>query len=121
MDPITVAIVAALAKLSDTVVKDAYEALKGLLHRKFSGEKGVAEAVSNLEREPASAGRKEVLKEKVAASGADRDEEVLRAVQTLNEKVRALPGGSQVIQQTVTGDNNVVAGTGNVTITYGKE
>jgi len=120
VDPVTVAVVAALAKLSDTVVKDAYEALKGLLQRKFGGEHGVAEAVSDLEREPASAGRKEVLKEKVTAAGADRDEEVLRAAQALTEKVRGLAGGEQVVHQVVTGDHNIVAGTGDVHVTHGK-
>jgi hypothetical protein len=121
MDPITVAIVASLGKLGDTVVKDAYQALKGLLQRKFGGEKAVAAAVSDLEKEPASAGRKEVLREKVAAAGADRDEEVVRAAHALAEAVRATPGGSQVLHQTVTGDHNVVVGTGNVSVTYGKD
>ncbi len=121
MDPVTVAIVAALTKLGDTVVKDAYEALKGLLHRKFGGEKGVAEAVSDLEREPSSAGRKAVLQEKVAASGADRDGEILRAAEAVTEKVQALPGGQQVVHQIVTGDHNIVAGMGDVTVTYAKE
>ncbi len=92
MDPVTVAIVAALTKLGDTVIKDAYEALKGLLKRKFGSEKGVAQAVSALEEEPSSPERKAVLQEQVAASGADRDEEILRAAEAVTEKVR---GGYQ--------------------------
>jgi len=121
MDPVTVAIVAALTKRGDTIIKDAYESLKGLLKRKFGSEKGVAQAVSDLESEPSSPGRKAVLQEKVAASGADRDEEILRAAEVVTEKVRALPGGQQLVHQIVTGDHNVVAGTGDISITYGKE
>jgi len=114
MDPISVAIVAALTKLTDTAIRDGYEALKSLLKRRFGTGKGVVEAVSDLEKEPASAGRREVLREKVAASGADRDEEILRAAEALTEKVQALPGGQQVVHQIVTGHRNLIVGIGNI-------
>lgn len=120
MDPITTAIMVAMSKLSDTVVRDAYEALKAVLAQKFGGERSVATAVTDLEKEPSSAGRREVLREKVAAAGADRDEETLHAAEALTARVRALPGGVQFLQQIVAGDHNIVAGSGDVTISTGK-
>lgn len=38
MDPITTAIVAALANLSKDVIKDSYNALKSALKKKFGSE-----------------------------------------------------------------------------------
>lgn len=116
MDPITTAIIIAMSKLSDTAVRDAYEALKKVLVRKFGGERGVAAAVSDLEKEPSSTGRREILREKVAAAGADRDGETLHAAETLTAKVRDLPGGVQFLQQIVAGNQNIIAGTGDITI-----
>jgi hypothetical protein len=115
MDPISTAIGAALANLAEPAVKDAYEALKGLMKRKFGQESKVAAAIGDLEEEPSSEGRRMVLQEKVAASGAQQDDEVIRAAETLMEKVTALPGGGGIVQN-VTGNSNIFSGSGNVHI-----
>jgi TIR domain/Het-E N-terminal domain len=120
MDPVTTAILSALAAgASKEVVADGYRALKNLLGRKFGGGSDVVTAVEELEKKPDSAGRKEMLKEEIAAARADQDPDVLRAAQALIEKIGALPGGGQVIKQTVTGNQNVFSGSGNVAVTFG--
>jgi len=121
MDPITTAILAALAagavsgatKVGEQVVSDAYAKLKELLGKKFGAKSKVVKAVKELEANPKSAARKEVVKEEVAAAKADQDKELLQAAQALIKSVKALPGGIQIIQ-TAIGDQNIqIAGDGN--------
>ena len=121
MDPITTAILAALAagavsgatKVGEQVVSDAYAKLKELLGKKFGAKSKVVKAVKDLEANPKSAARKEVVKEEVAAAKADQDKELLQAAQALIKSVKALPGGIQIIQ-TAIGDQNIqIAGDGN--------
>jgi hypothetical protein len=119
MDPITCAIVAALSKLAEPAVKDTYSALKNAIGRKFGVQAAAAKAVAALEEKPESAGRREVLAEEIAASGAARDTELLRLSEALARAAGATSAGTTVNQQ-VHGDHNIVAGTGNVTITGGR-
>jgi hypothetical protein len=60
-----------------------------------------------------------MLKEEIAVARADQDPDVLRAARSLIEKVGALPDRAQVIKQTVTGNQNVFSGSGNVAVTFG--
>jgi hypothetical protein len=122
MDPVTAAIIAAVlagaaAGLTDTAktaIADAYTGLKGLLKRKFGEGSEVVKAAAGVESKPDSAGRKEMLKEEVAAAKADQDPEIFAAAKALLEKINAQPSGSQIIQ-TVTGNQNIViSGAGNV-------
>lgn len=103
MEPITIAIVAALAsgmtKVGEKALMDAYESLKSLIKRKFGAQSSVAKAVDELEAKPDSAGRKETLKEEVTAVKAEHDAELLKAAQLLLEQLKAQPGGAQIIQQ----------------------
>ena len=55
MDPITTAVLAALGQLAEPAVKDAYEAFKSLLVRKFGKPSDVVKAVETLEAKPDSA------------------------------------------------------------------
>jgi hypothetical protein len=121
MDSITAAIVAALAAgaasglttVGEQAISDAYSKLKALLGKKFGGKSRVVKAVKELETNPKSAGRKEVVKEEVAAAKADQDEELLELARSLLDDLQALPGGSQIIQAAM-GDQNIqVAGDGN--------
>jgi hypothetical protein len=121
MDPITTAILAALVagavsgatKVGEQVIADAYGKLKELLKKKFGPKSKVVKAVKELEADPKSAARKEVVKEEVAAAKADQDKELLQAAQALIKSVKALPGGTQIIQ-TAIGDQNIqIAGDGN--------
>lgn len=121
MDPITTAILAAIAagaitgatKLGEQVLVDAYAKLKELLGKKFGAKSKVVKAVKELEANPKSAARKEVVKEEVTAVKADQDKELLQAAQALIKTIKALPGGTQIIQ-TAIGDQNIqIAGDGN--------
>jgi hypothetical protein len=114
LDPITTAIVAALAagvasgatKAGEQVVTDAYSKLKELLGKKFGVKSKVVKAVKELEANPKSAARKEVVKEEVAAAKADQDADLLEAAQRLLKVIKATPGGKQIIQLAV-GDQNI--------------
>lgn len=116
MDPITTAIVAAVANLGATAVKDAYDGLKSLLVRKFGPDSRVGEAVKGVEAQPASEGRKVVLAEEMAAAGAPADEELVRAAGVLAAALQAHGGPSVSVRQAVHGDQNVFSGTGNVSV-----
>jgi TIR domain len=121
MDAILTAIIVALGKLSETVVKDGYEALKAVIRRKFGEDSDLSGAVEKLEKSPTSSGRKETLKEELMAAKADQDDEIIQAAKALLEMVKKLPGGQQIIQQTVTGDKNIFSGTGDVKVTFGQK
>ena len=116
MDPISVALIAAVTKLAESGIQDAYEGLKKLIVKKFGGRHALTKAVQDLETKPASAGRRETLQEEVTASKAAGDEELLAAANALLEQLKKLPGGQQLVQQTVTGDHNIFSGSGNVNV-----
>jgi hypothetical protein len=107
MDPITTAIVAALAagvtcgstKVAQQAIVDAYAALKNLLKRKFGDQSELVKSVEGLEANPDSTARKDLLKEEVVAAKADRDSDVYKVAQDLLNKISAQPGGEQHIQQ----------------------
>ncbi len=89
MDPITTAIVAALAALSKDVVKDSYNMLKTALKKKFGSNSDLAEAVEKLEKKPDSEGRKATLKEEVEIAKLNDDAEILRLVSDLQKQLNS--------------------------------
>ena len=101
MDPITTAIVAAIAAVSSSAIKDGYSALKALLKKKFGEKSELLEAVNNLEAKPDSEGRKTTLKEEVEAVKANNDPEIVQLAQSLLEKIKEHPEEQQVINQTI--------------------
>ena len=129
MDPITAAIVAAVTAglaagvtdIGKKAIVDAYNALKGLLEKKFGDKSDLVQAVGDLEQEPASEGRKIVLGEKVKQTGADKDQEVIAAANTLLEKLKAQPGMEKHVQQVI-GSSYVAQADGGstATVTIGK-
>jgi len=116
MDPLTTAVMAALAKLTEPAIKDAYEGLKGLIVKKFGSQHEVTKAVENLEQRPDSAGRRETLHEEAAAAKVLDDRDIAAAVKALLDRIGTHPGGQQTVRQTVTGDKNIVSGTGDIHI-----
>jgi NTP pyrophosphatase (non-canonical NTP hydrolase) len=112
MDMITTAIIAALANLSDSVIKDAYQALKGLITQKFGESSEVAQAVEKVEKKP-SKPRQAVLEEEITTAKADQDNELIQAAEKLLELVRQAQQMSQpspMIQQKA-GDRSTQIGT----------
>src|SRR5829696_3546263 len=106
MDPITMAILAALATTASQAVvgrmaTDAYENIVDTLRRRFGDNSEVVRAVENLEKNPESAGRKQTLEEEVQSSGADQDPDVRKAAEELLDQLRTQPGGEQHIQNAV--------------------
>jgi hypothetical protein len=117
MDPVSATIVAALGKLAEPAVKDAYEGLKGVLKRKFAAKK-VIPAIEELETTPHSEGRRQVLAEELNACRAEDDSEVVAAVQLLQQKL-GFQATFQNVNQTVTGNDNIFSGTGDVKVQRG--
>ena len=117
MDPVTMAIVVALAagvtsgatEVGKKVIVDAYEALKTVIKDKYGDHSALAEAVANAEKKPSSEARQTVLQEEVKATQAHQDPEVLKAAQALLGKLEDQPGASTIIQQQA-GDNAVQIG-----------
>jgi hypothetical protein len=122
MDPITAAILAALAagalkgvgKLGQDVLSDAYEGLKGLLRRKFGEQSDAVQTVASLEQRPESGARAAVVAEALGEVRAGDDPEILAAAQAILDQVRKLPGGDKVVQQ-VTGSSYVALAAGGST------
>jgi hypothetical protein len=107
MDPITAAIVAALAAgvaksastVGESVLVDGYTALKALLKKKFGGESKLLKAVDDLEDKPDSEGRRLTLKEEVKEARVDDDLQIRQAAQALLDDLRAHPASRQHVQQ----------------------
>lgn len=107
MDPITAAIVGALGKLGENVIKDAYTALKAAIAHKCGVESEVVKAIENLEEKPNSTGRKETLKEELADAKVEKDLQIVEIAQDLLDKLtefEAKNSSSTIIQQQA-GDN----------------
>jgi hypothetical protein len=103
MDPITSAIVAALANsLSQDVCKDSYVALKDALKKKFGHQSDLVDAIDKLEKKPDSEARKATLQEEVETSKVNDDPEIGKLVQNLLDQIESQPGGKQIINQTQT-------------------
>lgn len=107
MDPITTAIVMAVAGLAKDVVKDSYEALKSLLQRKFGAESDLLEAIEKLEQKPDSEARKATVQEELAIAQVNDDPEVLKLAQALLNQLKEPSGGQENIHQTQT---NTISG-----------
>jgi len=114
MDPISTAIVGAIANLGATAVKDAYDGLKSQLVRKFGEKSKVVDAVRAVEVQPESEARQLVLAEEVAITHAMEDEELLRAAKAVGAAVEIHGGPAVSVRQIVHGNGNIFSGTGNV-------
>ena len=98
MDPITGAIIAALAAgVAEGVASEAYKALTGAIKRKVGARSDVAEAVEKLEEKPESEGRKTMLAEEVADANLAQDEELVRQAQGLIAALEETKAGQQAL------------------------
>jgi hypothetical protein len=126
MDPVTTAILAALAAgansaagdVAKKAIVDGYDGLKALLKRKFGNDSPVTKAVEDLEGEPESQGRGIVVAEKMKAVKATDDPAVLAAAQALLEQIKAQPGGADIITTVEGNYNAVVVGSGRATVIH---
>ena len=87
MDPVTSAIMAVIPDLAaDTLkdaVKSAYDGLKAVIHRKWGEAAPISKAIRAAEEDPTSTAQAAVVAEKVAATKADKDTDVIQALQSL--------------------------------------
>jgi hypothetical protein len=118
MEPLTAAIISALTFLGPeaakegvkAVVKDAYDGLKSVIHRKWGGDSAVAQSVEAVEARPQSKDLAENLDRQVARSGAATDADVARALKTLTEvlaKVSSEKAAAKSVSITAGGDIGV--------------
>lgn len=128
MDPITGAILAALAagvvggatEVGKKLIVDAYGALKAALKKKHGKASDVVEAVDDLEKKPDSEARQAVVAEEIAATKANDDPELTQLAQALLEAVKKTPEGEKIVskyniqvqggQVGVIGDNAKITG-----------
>lgn len=102
MDPITTAIIAALANLSKDVIKDSYIALKVALQKKFGDKSDLLEAIDKLEKTPDRDDRKATVKTEIEIANVNSDPDLMKLVQDLLDKISEQPGGKESINQTQT-------------------
>jgi tetratricopeptide (TPR) repeat protein len=103
MEPVTTAILAAIAAgavsgvgdAAKQAIGDAYSALKALIARKFGSGSAPVEAVSKLEGNPESAGWKESVATELAKAGANQDQELAAAAEQVMAKLQELPPGAR--------------------------
>ena len=72
--------------------------MKSLIKKKFGGDSDAAKAIDKLEAKPDSEGRKQTLTEELKAVNAASEPELISAVQSLLELIKALPQGEKHIQ-----------------------
>ena len=101
MDPITTAIVAALANLSKDAIKDSYNALKVALKKKFGDESDLVDAVNKLEKSPDRDDRKATVQAEVKIARVNDDPEILKLAKDLIDKIKEQPGGQEIITQNI--------------------
>jgi hypothetical protein len=96
MDPVSIVVAAlaagAVAGVKDTAataVKDAYNALKGVFSRRYSGV-----STSGVEFKPGSKTQQGALEESLTDAGAGTDSELLSAAQALLEAIKAHDPGA---------------------------
>ena len=131
MDPITTAVVAALAAgaasgtstVAEQAVSDAYTQFKKILARNFGKSSELVKSVEHLEENPASEGRKLQLSE-AAKAQAQTQPDVLQAAQALLDTIKTeQPNGERIVQQAY--GNNIAqaegGSTASVDVRYVKE
>lgn len=106
MDPITAAIIAALAAgaasgatdVAKSALVDGYNGLKSFIKKKWGGDSDVSKAIDQLQAKPDSEARKGVLAEEIKTSKISEDPEATSMAQSLLSLIKAMPGGEKHIQ-----------------------
>lgn len=106
MDPLSLIIAAlaagAAAAAKDTAgaaIRDGYEGFKLLVRKKLAGNQAATVVLEEHEKDPVTF--EAPLKKKLAEAAVEQDSVILRAAETLMEQLKAVPGASPVITQTI--------------------
>jgi hypothetical protein len=110
MEPVTSAVLAALAAgaaaaakdTASVAIKDAYTGLKALVQRRFAGKPEAEVALKAFESDPET--WEKPLSKSLAETGADKDEEIIQRADQVLKLVQP--------QQTARGKYNVQIGEG---------
>ena len=124
MDPISMAIVAALTvgatsgltEVAKAMITDAYQGLKSMINKKFGDKSNVITSIEVLEAKPQSVGRQQTLNEEIVDAQLAHDQEILQAAHSLLSLIKAEPGGESHVQHITGNYNAVVQGHGNATV-----
>jgi hypothetical protein len=108
MDLITTSIAGALANLSSSIIKDAYEALKTAIAEKCGIDSDVKKAVEKLEEKPGSSGRREVLEEEIQSANIDQDPQINELAQKLLQAIRDQQEGQKAVTIKQKAGNNAI-------------
>lgn len=116
MDPVTLAMVAALdsgvvagvTEASKELIVDTYTALRGALKRRFGAESAGSAALTLVEKEPQNGALQRILSQEVTGSGADAVPEIGELAAKLRALIEARPGGKDVVARVV-GNYNATA------------
>ena len=103
MEPITVALVAALASginsVANTAIKDAYIALKNKLSDTLTAKSEALDALENLEKKPDSTGRQVVLNEELCDAKVEQNDEIKLLLNTLLDKLSQTESGQDALSK----------------------
>src|SRR5260370_2093791 len=107
MDPITIAIVAALTagatsgltEVAKTMVTDAYQGLKDMIKKKSGDKSTVITSIEVLEANPQSVGRQQTLNEEIVDAHLTQDQDILQAAQSLLSLIKPQPPAERHSQQ----------------------
>jgi hypothetical protein len=107
MDPITGAILAALAagvvtgvtEVGKKLLVDAYDALKAAIKKKFGPDSKIAQAVAKVEEEPDYEPNQADLAGRVEQTQAAQDPELVKLAQALLDALKDTDAGQQAISK----------------------
>ena len=105
MDPITGAIIAALAvgvasgatEVGKKVIVDAYKALKAAIEKKYGDDDKITKAVTDLESEPDFKPNQDALAGRVEQAKAADDPQLQQLAQALIEALKSTPEGEKAV------------------------
>ena len=103
MEPITAAIVAALASgigsATNTAISDAYSALKTKLTDILSSDSDAVDALQSLEKKPDSSGRQNVLNEELLQANVEQSAEIKQLLKHLLENLSQTESGKEALSK----------------------
>jgi hypothetical protein len=102
MDTVTTTIAAAIAagaaQVGKSALTDSYNALKKLIQDKYKKSQLPA-AVNSLETMPGSKNRQGRVQEEIEITKADKDPDILKALEKLTAALKESPEGQKVISK----------------------
>jgi hypothetical protein len=117
MDPITSALVGALANLGVAAIKDSYAALKAALQQKFGVDSDLIETIDALESKPESEKRQNKVQTQVEAVKAYEDLTIHHLAEALLEKLNTLSESTGSVNVEISGGTQQgVIGAGHVEV-----